>query len=118
MEDVFLQDMFFEDFANEAKVRGYYLPIRPDKRKKPDKYARIQAIAPLWERGLVTYNEKQRNNAHMITANEQTLGFQKGTQIHDDAPDADEGAIHILTTTQHNSEWSGAIGKRKNRIKW
>ncbi|MDP2723194.1 MAG: hypothetical protein Q8O72_10580 [Bacteroidales bacterium] len=117
MEEVFLQDMFFEDFENEAKLRGYYLPIRGDTRKKPDKFARIQAISPLWERGLVTYDIKQKKNYHMLTAVDQTLGFQKGASIHDDAPDADEGAIWKLQKNSHISENPGKTGKRNRKSK-
>jgi len=112
MEEVFLQDMFFEDFETEARLRGYYLPIRGDNRKKPDKNARIQAISPFWERGLVTYDIKQKNNYHMLTAIEQTLGFQKGAAIHDDGPDADEGAIWKLQRLSHMSEFPGKTGRR------
>ncbi|HLO59048.1 MAG TPA: hypothetical protein VK172_14775 [Lentimicrobium sp.] len=118
MEDVFLQDMFFEDFEAEARERGYYLPIRGDQRQKPDKYSRIQAIAPLWERGLVTYNIKQKANAHMVTAVEQTLGFQKGANIHDDGPDADEGAIWILMNKGRQAAFPGVIGERKHKKGW
>lgn len=118
MEEVFLQDMFFEDFENESKIRGYYLPIHGDKRQKPDKYARIQAIAALWERGLVTYDVKQKQNAHMLAAIDQLLGFQKGANIHDDAPDADEGAIHILMQRGRQEAFPGKIGHRKKKGDW
>lgn len=118
MEEVFLQDMFFEDFEAEARLRGYFLPIQGDTRKKPDKFARIQAIAPLWERGLVTYDIRQKKNSHMQTGIDQLLGFQKGASIHDDAPDADEGAIHKLQHAARHQEWNGSIGKRKHRQHW
>jgi predicted phage terminase large subunit-like protein len=113
MEDVFLQDMFFEDFAAEAELRGYYLPIRGDKRAKPDKVARIMAIAPLWERGLVTYDIRQKKNQHMITGIDQTLGFQKGASIHDDGPDADEGAIWLLQKRGRVEAFEPRIGARR-----
>jgi predicted phage terminase large subunit-like protein len=113
MEEVFLQDMFYEDFEAEARERGYYLPIQGDTRKKPDKYARIQAIAPLWERGLVTYDIRQKKNFHMLTGIDQTLGFQKGSSVHDDGPDADEGAIWKLQRRGHQSQFPGKTGKRK-----
>lgn len=116
MEDVFLQDMFFEDFEAEAQLRGYYLPIRGDKRKKPDKFARIQAITPLWERGLVTYNIRQKKNTHMINGIDQILGFQKGAAIHDDGPDADEGAIWLLQKSARVDNFESRIGKRRNKI--
>jgi len=115
MEDVFLQDMFFEDFALEAAKRGYYLPIRGDKRQKPDKFSRIQAIAPLWERGFVTYNSAKQKSQHMIMGVEQTLGFQKGASIHDDGPDADEGAIWILQKRGRVEAQEPKFGLRKQR---
>jgi predicted phage terminase large subunit-like protein len=118
MEEVFLQDMFFEDFEAEAKLRGYYLPIRGDKRQKPDKYARILAISPLWERGLVTYDIRQKKNSHMITGLDMTLGFQKGASIHDDGPDADEGAINILMSRGREQAFPGVLGERKNKGGW
>jgi len=118
MEEVFLQDMFFEDFENEARVRGYFLPIRGDKRQKPDKFMRIQAIAPLWERGYVTYNMACRTSAHMIMGVEQTLAFEKGSSINDDGPDADEGAIWILQKRVRMENCGASIGKRKHSKTW
>jgi phage terminase large subunit-like protein len=118
MEEVFLQDMFYEDFAAEAKLRGYYLPIRGDKRQKPDKYTRIQSIAPLWERGLVTYDIRKKKNTHMLTGIDMTLGFQKGASIYDDGPDADEGAIWILMNRARNEAFPASIGKRKTKGGW
>jgi predicted phage terminase large subunit-like protein len=115
MEEVFLQDMFYDDFEAEAKLRGYYLPIRGDTRQKPDKYARIQSLSPYWERGLVTYNIKQKANAHMIAGVEMTLGFQKGANIHDDGPDADEGAIWILMNRARHEAFAGKLGKRTRK---
>jgi len=112
MEEVFLQDMFYEDFEAEARIRGYFLPISGDKRQKPDKFMRIQAIAPLWERGYVIYNIARRNSAHMIMGIEQTLAFEKGASVHDDGPDADEGAIWILQKRNRLSSFEGSIGRR------
>lgn len=115
MEDVFLQDTFFDDFENEAKLRGYFLPIRGDKRQKPDKFMRIQAISPLWERGYVTYNIARKNSQHMIAGVEQTLSFQKGASVHDDGPDADEGAIWKLQRRTSMENFGGSIGKRTHK---
>jgi predicted phage terminase large subunit-like protein len=118
MEEVFLQDMFYEDFAAEAKLRGYYLPIRGDTRKKPDKYMRVQAIAPLWERGFVTYDIRQKRNSHMVTGVNQSLAFQKSNTIHDDGPDADEGAIWILMNWSRQDAFPGNLGRRSTNKVW
>jgi hypothetical protein len=68
----------------------------PDRRKKPEKIQRIEAISPLWERGFVFYNEELKDSPDMQTGIEQTLALERGSRFHDDAPDADEGAIWFL----------------------
>lgn len=116
IEDVFMQGNFFDDFESEAKQRGYYLPIMGDKRKKPDKFSRILATTPYYERGLVTYNEDEKKSVDAQTGLAQVLGFQKGSTINDDAPDADEGAIFILNTRtrQRNAETRTTPRKKRD----
>lgn len=118
MEQVFLQDMFYDDFEQEARARGYFLPIRGDTRKKPDKFSRIQSLTPYYERGIVTYNELQRKDPDMQTGLDQVLGFEKGTTVHDDAPDADEGAINILQKYGRSQTSKPRIGVRKQTRGW
>lgn len=113
MEEVFLQGMFFDDFEVEAKIRGYYLPVFGDKRTKPDKFMRIQSIAPLYERGTAIYDETQRRDPDMQTGLDQVLGFEKGSNVHDDAPDADEAALFILQKFGRQTTAQPAIGKRQ-----
>ncbi len=91
-----LQDIILDEFATEGNIRGYQLPIMPDKRTKPDKVQRIEAVSPLWERGFVFYNEALKDSPDMQVGIEQTLALERGSRVHDDAPDADEGAIWFL----------------------
>ena len=104
MEANFMQDIIMDEFASEGRLRGYQLPIMPDKRKKPDKLQRIEAISPLWERGFVFYNEKKREDPDMMAGIEQTLALEHGSRAHDDAPDADEGAIWMLQRASRQME--------------
>ena len=99
-----LQDIILDEFATEGNIRGYQLPIMPDYRKKPDKIQRIEAVSPLWERGCVFYNEALKDSPDMQVGIEQTLALERGSRVHDDAPDADEGAIWFLqrNTRQEN----------------
>lgn len=113
MEANFLQDIILDEFTTEGNKRGYQLPIRPDKRKKPDKFQRIEAISPLWERGFVYYNQDMQTDRDMLTGIEQTLSFEKGTRVHDDAPDADEGAIYILQKRTRVEQFTPSFGRRK-----
>ena len=113
MEANFMQDTILDEFEREGAVRGYQLPILPDKRKKPDKYARIEAISPLWERGCVYYNEKLVNDPDMKAGIEQTLSFEQGSRAHDDSPDADEGAIWKLQKQVREETFQPRLGVRQ-----
>lgn len=114
IEANFLQDILMDEFTEEGNIRGYQLPIRPDKRKKPDKFQRIEAISPLWERGFVFYNEALQNDKDMLTGIEQTLAFEKGSRAHDDAPDADEGAIYLLQKRTRQEVFMPSFGRRQS----
>lgn len=107
-----MQDMILDDFTTEGELRGYQLPITGDKRKKPDKFQRIEAISPLWERGFVFYDESQKDDPDMQAGLEQTLAFEKGMSGNDDAPDADEGAIYILQKNTRIQKYTPRFGKR------
>lgn len=115
MEANFLQDLIMDEFEQEGEQRGYQLPIRPDKRKKPDKHARIEAISPLFERGLIHINEKKKEHPDMLTFIEQLLAFEKGSRSHDDAPDALEGGVFMLSSSFRSSKSSYRMEARQTR---
>lgn len=114
IEANFLQDILLDEFDAEGRLRGYQLPIQADRWKKPDKFARIEAVFPLWERGFVRYNEKMKDDPDMLAGIEQTLSIEKGSRTHDDAPDADEGAIYILQKHTRKREYQPSIGFRRS----
>ena len=112
MEANFMQDIILDEFAAEGNIRGYQLPIMPDKRKKPDKLQRIEAISPLWERGHIFYNEALKDNTDMQVGIEQTLALERGSRVHDDAPDADEGAIWTLQRSTRQETFQPIFASR------
>lgn len=114
MEANFMQDTILDEFEREGNLRGWQLPITPDKRKKPDKFARIEAVSPLWERGFVWYNEAQKDDIDMKVGIDQTLAFEKGSRAHDDAPDADEGAIYKLQKQIREESFTPSFGRRNS----
>lgn len=113
MEANFMQDIILDDFRTEGDQRGYQLPLAADKRKKPDKFQRIEAISPLWERGFVYYDEAMKDDPDMQAGISQTLAFEKGMRGHDDAPDADEGAIWYLQRHSRVSKFAPSFGRRR-----
>ena len=108
-----------DEFQAEGDIRGYQLPIMPDYRKKPDKLQRIESVAPFWERGQVYYNEALKDTDDMQVGIDQTLSLEHGSRAHDDAPDADEGAIYILQKQGRLEAFVPRIGERqKPRNTW
>jgi predicted phage terminase large subunit-like protein len=118
MEANFLQDTLLDQFKVEGEVRGYQLPIRGDKRKKPNKFLRIENTSPYYERGVITYDEKLKEDKDTKTGTEQLLAFEKGSRVHDDAPDADEGAIYMLQKNTKTSNFVPLFGERTHSRSW
>ena len=112
MEASFMQDILLDEFTTEGNIRGYQLPITGDMRKKPDKFQRIEAVSPLWERGFVFYDESQKDDPDMQAGLEQLLAFEKGMSGNDDAPDADEAAIWILQRNTRIQTFKPRFGHR------
>lgn len=98
MEANFMQDLILDEFTKEgaSKERKGQLPLRADKRKKPDKFARIESMSPLFERGLIKFDQRLEKDADTGRLIEQLMSIEKGSRSHDDAPDALEGALYLL----------------------
>ena len=112
MEANFMQDIILDEFEAEGNARGYQLPIMPDRRKKPEKIQRIEAVSPLWERGFVYYNAALKDSPDMQVGIDQTLALSRGSRVHDDAPDADEGAIWLLQRSSRQESAQPIISPR------
>ena len=115
MEAGFMQDLLLDEFRKYGEKVGYQIPIVGDTRKKPDKFARIEALQPLFERGDIIFNELERDSQGMRVLVEQLLCFEKGCKIHDDAPDALEGAIWKLSNSVRKPNNRYAVGCRASR---
>jgi predicted phage terminase large subunit-like protein len=108
MEANFIQDLLLKDFDQEAEATGITLPLRADKRDKPNKETRIENLTPLFERGLVIFNERERDNPDMQTLVDQFLAFPTG---HDDGPDAVEGAVYYLNRGESRAKFTPRMGR-------
>lgn len=114
MEANFLQDLILEEFKTVGRLRGHQIPIRGDARKKPDKFSRIEALQPLFERELIIFNEAEKDSPGMRLLVEQLLMFEKGSKSNDDAPDALEGGIWLLNQRNRTSTATHVVGKRQS----
>lgn len=114
MEANFIQDMILDEFKKVGNEVGYQIPIVGDKRAKPDKFARIEALQPLFQRGEIIFNEAFKGDQGFEVLEEQLLLFEKGSKVHDDAPDALEGAIWQLANRIRTNNSRYVVGARKN----
>ena len=88
-----------------------------DKRKKPDKFTRIETtLEPLNTKGKLFLNEEEKGNVNMQTVEEQFKAIEQGSKTHDDAPDAAEGAKHIIDTKFYVDQ-PMVFGMRKSHSK-
>ena len=109
MEQVFLQDMFLKEFYDTSRQHNRTIPIAGDKRTKPDKFVRIESLLePLNRNGKLYLNEDEKDHPGMKTLAEQFLAFAPGSRVHDDGPDAVEGAIWTINNKQSLTN-AGAI---------
>lgn len=116
MESNFMQDLILDEFRKVGEATGLHIPIKGDSRKKPDKFARIETMQPLFERGLIIINSLEKDSNGVKILIEQLLMFQHGSHTHDDAPDALESAIWMLSRnvrTTNNSFFSIKKSTRK-----
>lgn len=104
MEANFTQDLLLQDFDKAAQDKGFHIGIRGDTRAKPDKFARIEAMSALFERGFVFISTEEKDSPDMVRLVEQFLLIERGSRAPDDAPDAVEGGIYILNKIHREQE--------------
>lgn len=115
IDGLFAQSEFANDFNKEGNKRGYTIPIIPDKRPNGSKYDRIEGISGYWEAKNVWYNLEFKDSTDEEVELTQLTAFEKGSNAHDDAPDADAGAIAELEKLDFTSDPDDIIiGEREN----
>lgn len=114
IEGLFAQDEFVTDFDNEGEKRGYYIPVRADKRPKEGKFDRVESLSGNFERLWVFFNELLKDDEDTQRLIEQFLAFEKGSLSNDDGPDSFHGATSHLNKRTHKSKSTYAFGARIN----
>ena len=98
IENNSLQNPFYEQVIlphiwRIGAERNTFLPIRPDDRKKPEKYARIEGtLEPLNRLGRLIFNIAEKANPHMERMVSQFTSFNRKAKLMD-GPDGVEGAV-------------------------
>lgn len=115
MEANMLQDLILDEYKASISNRGYSLPIRADKRAKPNKEQRIEAISGLFERGIVMFNQDLVGKKDYAAFMDQLLAFPHGN--HDDGPDALEGVVFMLQRRVAKSDFQPRMGTFSRNLK-
>ncbi|MCH7400117.1 phage terminase large subunit [Belliella sp. DSM 107340] len=111
IEGLFAMDEFTNDFMLEGDQRGYHIPVRPDKKAKTDKFDRIESLLGFFEAHMVFFNEDYQTVDQLELIN-QFLAFEKGSQAHDDGPDACHGAFSYVNRRTAKQETTHVHGER------
>ena len=108
LQDPFYEQVILPHIYRIGDERKSFLPIRPDDRKKPEKYARIEGtLEPLNRLGHLIFNEREKDNPHMERLESQFKSFNRKAKLMD-GPDCVEGAVWIIKEVQITTA-TGAI---------
>lgn len=99
IEGLFAMDEFVSEFDTEGDLRGWHIPVIPDKRGKEGKYDRIASTHGNFQRRWVFFNIDEADHADQIELLDQYYAFERGSEAHDDGPDAVHGAFRNLVTS-------------------
>nr|DAX33927.1 MAG TPA: Large Terminase [Caudoviricetes sp.] len=96
LQNPFYEQVFLPMIYKKSLELNIALPIRPDERKKPEKWARIEGkLEPLVRLERLTFNIKEKDNPHMQRLKAQFKNANAKAKLLD-GPDMVEGAITII----------------------
>lgn len=113
LQDPFFTQVYIPLFTAASQQRGKVIPIIPDTRKKPDKYARIEGnLEPLNRMCKLIFNEAEKGNPHMQRLEDQFKAFDAQMSMFVDGVDAVEGGVWIINNKNANSAADVGLGKK------
>jgi predicted phage terminase large subunit-like protein len=117
IDGAFAQDEFVNDFDSEGDERGYHIAVTADKASYGNKHDHIESVSGTFERLWVFFNSDEENSADQAETISQVLSFEKGSQAHDDGPDAIARAIKRLNKATFQDKFTARVQTREYRNK-
>jgi phage terminase large subunit-like protein len=108
-EAQFWNDELERTLADVIKTEKHDLLISKAERSKANKYDRILSLHPYFQNGRVWFSEKLKTDSDSVIALEQLKGIEPGYNTKDDAPDADEQAISVLSKEVLSRDWADPV---------
>ncbi|MDB4157962.1 hypothetical protein N9609_00575 [bacterium] len=99
----------------KADIYGFTIPITEDKRRKPDKFFRIEGtLEPLNRLGNLIFNIKEKEEPNMIRMHDQMIGVSEKSTVMD-GPDALEGACWLIQNRMIKKNMTYSFGSVDSR---
>jgi predicted phage terminase large subunit-like protein len=117
IDGLFAQDEFINDFDREGDERGYWIPVIANKKNLGNKHDRIDSIEGVFQRLWVWFNIEEKHLVDQVETIDQFLAFEKGSQAHDDGPDAIEAGFKKLDRESFTAKFKPIFTKRTMRNK-
>ncbi len=114
LQDPHYQQVIKPLLEKYRKEHGIKLPVREDKRKKADKFDRLENMADENNDGDIIFNEEEKENPMMIEMEDEWLGVSKDSKEMD-GPDAVEGAKTMIDTRVTKEDLGYATGQVESR---
>lgn len=112
IDGLFAQDEFISDYDREGDERGYYIPVIASKKQYGNKYDHIESAEGVFQRLWVFWNIDEKNSIDQTEAIDQFMAFEKGSQAHDDGPDAIVVGFKELDKASHIEKFQPRFTKR------
>lgn len=114
-ESQFWNDELERTVRDVCREERHDLRLGQAERGRANKYDRILTLHPYYQNGRVWYSERLRAEQDVQVALAQLKGIEPGYSTHDDAPDADECAISVLSREVLAQEWAEPVFGERNR---
>lgn len=115
LQDPHYQQVLLPLIYQNSATYGFTLPVSEDKRKKADKFFRIEGtLEPLNRMGNLIFNKAEKEDPNMVLMHDQMIGVSEKATVMD-GPDALEGACWLIQNRAVKKSWSYAVGKINNR---
>jgi predicted phage terminase large subunit-like protein len=116
-ESQFWNDELERTVRDVCHEEAHELRLAQAERGKANKYERILTLHPYYQNGRVWYSDKAKSESDALVALAQLKGIEPGYSSHDDAPDADEQAIGVLSREVLAREWNDPVLGERQRPK-
>jgi len=97
-ESLLNQNILAQEFDIKAAEYNQQLPLILDKSVKAEKYMRIEAIQPFFERRRMFVNRQVVETQDWLDGQDQLFGFHKNSKMNDDFPDVLQYALSKINS--------------------